>query len=56
MAIIKRQLRLDQSLHTLLQILALTLFEKLPLQQAVASVDPVENYPVSDNQLKLFEF
>ena len=34
-AIIKKQLRLEVSLHTLLQILSLTLFEKLPLQQAV---------------------
>ena len=30
-AIIKKQLKLDSSLHTLLQILSLTLFEKLPL-------------------------
>jgi IS4 transposase len=30
-AIIKKRLRLDVSLHTLLQILSLTLFEKLPL-------------------------
>jgi hypothetical protein len=36
-AIIKKQLRLDVSLHALLQILSLTLFEKLPLKQAVAS-------------------
>ena len=37
-AIIKKQLKLEVSLHTLLQILSLTLFEKLPLQQAVAGI------------------
>ena len=55
-AIIKKQLRLEVSLHTLLQILSLTLFEKLPLQQAFERVDPVENNLISDRQLKLFDF
>ena len=56
MAIIKKQLKLDVSLHTLLQILSVTLFEKLPLQQAVTGVDPFTNDAISHNQLKLFEF
>ena len=55
-AIIKKQLKLDVSLHTLLQILSVTLFEKLPLQQAVTGVDPFTNDAVSRNQLKLFDF
>ena len=55
-AIIKKQLRLEVSLHTLLQILSLTLFEKLPLQQAVAGIDPISIDSASHNQLKLFEF
>ncbi len=55
-AIIKKQLKLDSSLHTLLQILSLTLFEKLPLQQAVAETEPVNNDTVLHNQLNLFEF
>ena len=54
-AIIKKQLRLDVTLHTLLQILSLTLFEKLPMQQVFGRVDPVENNLISDRQLKLFE-
>jgi len=33
-----------------------TLFEKLPLQQAVTGVDPFTNDAVSRNQLKLFDF
>src|SRR5271170_5381404 len=55
-AIIKKQLQLDVSLHALLQILSLTLFGKLPMQQAFGRVDPVENNLISDRQLKLFEF
>jgi hypothetical protein len=55
-AIIKKQLNLEVSLHTLLQILSVTLFEKLPLQQAVADITPVTNDAVMHNQLKLFEF
>ena len=55
-AIIKKQLKLEVSLHTLLQILSLTLFEKLPLQQAVDTIDPVTNDTVLHSQLKLFEF
>jgi hypothetical protein len=55
-AIIKKQLRLGVSLHTLLQILSLTLFEKLPLQQAITGVEPIANDSTSHNQLKLFEF
>jgi IS4 transposase len=53
-AIIKRQLRLDASLHTLLQIL--TLFEKLPLHQVLAGVDHIATDPNLHNQLKLFDF
>jgi hypothetical protein len=55
-AIIKKRLRLDVSLHTLLQILSLTLFEKLPLKQAVAGVEPTTNNPTFHSQLNLFEF
>ena len=55
-AIIKKQLQLDVSLHALLQILSLTLFEKLPLKQAVGGVEPIANDPISHSQLNLFEF
>jgi hypothetical protein len=33
-AIVKKRLNLDASLYTLLQIFSVTLFEKMPLQQA----------------------
>jgi hypothetical protein len=44
------------SLHALLQILSLTLFEKLPLKQAVSGVEPIANKPTFHNQLNLLEF
>ena len=55
-AIIKKQLKLDSSLHTLLQILSLALFEKVPLQQVVADTAPETNDIVLHSQLNLFEF
>ena len=54
-AIIKKQLKLEVTLHTLLQILSLTLFEKLPLQHVVADTAPEANDIVFHNQLNLFE-
>ena len=53
-AIIKKKLQLDASLYTLLQIWSVTLFEKMPLQQAFPASEyiPLEGYPC--NQLNLF--
>jgi len=34
-ASLKKRLRLEASLHTILQILSLTLFEKMPISQAL---------------------
>ena len=55
-AIVKKRLELDVSLHTLLQILSVTMFEKLPLQQAFGGIGPNENDPMYANQLNLFAF
>jgi hypothetical protein len=53
-AIIKKRLNLDQSLYTILQILSVTLFEKTPILQALASGRiPIPEVPVC-NQLTLF--
>lgn len=38
--ILKKRLHLDASLYTILQILSLTLFEKLPISQALAQFPP----------------
>ena len=54
-AIVKKRLDLDASLYTLLQILSLTLFEKIPILQALSQVQPATEQIDPDNQLKLFE-
>jgi len=53
-AIIKKRLNLDASLYTLLQILSVTLFEKLSLQQALAASHYKNEDVEPDNQLDLF--
>lgn len=55
-AIIKKRLGLEASLYTLLQILSVTLFEKMPIQQAFAHLDYNSDSTLSDNQLNLFTF
>ncbi len=52
-AIVKKRLNLDASLYTLLQILSLTLFEKITLQQALTNTgDTFDQYQFG-NQLIL---
>ena len=53
-AIVKKRLDLDASLYTLLQILSVTLFEKMPLQQAFPGDDYKVPAGVPSNQLNLF--
>ena len=52
-AIVKKRLDLDASLYTLLQILSLTLFEKMPILQALSQVPPTTDDLTISNQLKL---
>jgi hypothetical protein len=52
-AIVKRQLHLDTSLYTLLQILSVNIFEKMPLQQALTENAQPSNSPIHSNQLNL---
>ena len=52
-AIVKKRLGLDASLYTLLQILSLTLFEKMPILQALSQVPPTTDDLTISNQLKL---
>jgi IS4 transposase len=54
-AIVRKRLELDASLYQILQILSLTLFEKLPILQALESSDSQEHLPVDSNQLILFD-
>jgi hypothetical protein len=55
-AIVKKRLNLDASLYTLLQILSVTLFEKMPLQQAFPGSDYKSEQVNDCNQLNLFPY
>ena len=54
-AIVKKQLKLDISLYTFLQILSVTLFEKVNILQLVTQTDYETKQSQSTNQLTLFE-
>ena len=54
-AIIKKELALDVSLYTFLQILSVRPFEKTELFCAFQDVDDNSSIPISSNQLNLFE-
>src|SRR6266481_4673681 len=55
-AIIRKRLGLEASLYQILQILSLTLFEKIPILQALEASDSQENLVNDPNQLILFDF
>ena len=54
-AIMKKQLRLQESLYTILQILSVTSFERTSLIQLITERDCRIKEPHACNQLKLFE-
>lgn len=54
-AIVKKELRLERSLYEILQVLSIALFEKTPLNQALADEKPPFSEPGSPNQLSLFD-
>jgi transposase len=54
-AILKKRLGIEHSLYTMLQILSVTLFEKMPVEQALSTAgDTLTDGDIS-NQLQLFE-
>ena len=55
-AIIRKRLGLEASLYQILQVLSVTLFEKVPILQALQASDPQDDLPCSGNQLILFDF
>lgn len=56
LAIVKKRLGLDASLYTLLQILSVTLFERMSIYQALAGNENRCNHMQITNQLELFAF
>ena len=55
-AIVKKELQLDASLYSLLQILSVSVFEKTPLHQAFGRDGLFQNQTEISNQLNLFDF
>jgi hypothetical protein len=55
-AIVKKRLSLDASLYTLLQILSVTLFEKIPMDQVLTGDDAKDDTSQITNQLNLFAY
>ncbi len=54
-AIIKKRFKLDLSLYTILQILSVTIFEKMPLNQVLVDSDYTSQQTETSNQLNLFD-
>jgi hypothetical protein len=54
-AIMKKNLRLEHSLYTILQILSVTIFEKMSIFQVFTETDYKNKMTTSDIQLKLFD-
>ena len=55
-AIVKKRLGLEASLYTLMQVLSVTIFEKMPLQTALSSDESQSDTSMDSNQLNLFGF
>jgi len=55
-ATVKKRLKLEASLYTLLQIFSLTLFEKMPIQQAFAGKDYISDSGTIGNQWNTFAY
>ena len=51
-AIIKKELRLQQSLYTILQILSVTIFEKTPISQAFSDPRYISEFDIFKNEQK----
>jgi hypothetical protein len=54
-AIIKKRLQLAASLYEILQILSLTMFERMPINQLFSLQSAGDAVVGVDNQLKLFD-
>jgi transposase len=55
-AIVRKRLQLEASFYQILQILSLTLFEKMPILRALEAIDSHYELGGDANQLILFEF
>ena len=54
-AIVRKRLRIDASLYTILQVLSVTIFEKTPILQGLSNTEPQIMEVQDHNQLSLFD-
>jgi len=54
-AIVKKRLALEASLHEILQVLSVTLFEQVPVLQAFRDGESQDNSDGISNQLNLWD-
>ena len=55
-AIVKKKMKIDLTLYTFLQILSVTIFEKVPILQIVTQKQSQATDNLIHNQLSLFDF
>ena len=55
-AIVRIRLRLEVSLYTLLQVISVMVFEKMPISSAILATADNFEQPGDDNQMNLFTF
>jgi len=55
-AIVKKMLKIELSLYTILQILSMTVFEKMPILQVLTDNECINLEYHNPNQLNLFDF
>jgi IS4 transposase len=55
-AIVRKRLKLDVSLYTLMQVFSVTVFEKASIESAIFQKANGSTYVMDDNQLNLFRY
>lgn len=54
-AIMKKEMRIEKSIYTILQILSVSLFEKMPIRQAFQEIENIDASTQTCNQLIIFD-
>ena len=55
-AIVRKRLKLDVSLYTLMQVFSVTVFEKASIESVIFQKANGSTYVMDDNQLNLFRY
>ena len=55
-AIVRKRLKLDASLYTLMQVFSVTVFEKVSIESVISQTAYSSERVIDDNQLNLFSY